>query len=256
SGLYLFEGYTYGTAMPVYVEFPKDDGGGIPPGARAAVEKRMFVTTDPPQEGSWHWDSEQAAEYRPREQWIPGTKITVRIGFGGLPLGGGRFGDQDRTANVTIANRTMVLLADNATKTMTVSQDGQQVQSFPISLGKASTPSSYGNMVLMSRERTSRFISRTPGDSYDTVVEYAERLTWGGEYIHAAPWSEEDQGYRNVSHGCINLSTGNAAWLYENSMVGDMIIVRGTENKLAQGNGWTVWDLSWDQVVAGSALRK
>jgi lipoprotein-anchoring transpeptidase ErfK/SrfK len=237
--------------MPIVVEFPANEGGGIPNDQRATVERRMFVTSDPPQLGSWHWDSGEAVEYRPKENWLPGTKLSVRIGFGGLPLGDGRYGDSDHTANVTIADRTMVFTADNATKTMTVTRNGQTVQSFPISLGKPSTPSSYGNMVLMTRERVAHF--DVPGE-YVVDVDYGERLTWGGEFIHAAPWSVGDQGYRNVSHGCINVATGNAGWVYENSLVGDLVVVKSTEQKLIQGNGWTVWDIPWEEVVKGSAL--
>ncbi|WP_018351612.1 L,D-transpeptidase [Longispora albida] len=255
SGLYLFDGQVYGTAMPIVVEFPIKEGGGIPAAQRATVERRLFVKSDPPQVGAWHWDSDQAVEYRPKEQWKPGTKLSVRVGFEGLPLGDGRYGDVDRTASATIGDRSMVFTADNATKTLTVTRDGTVVQTYPISLGKPSTPSSYGNLVIMSRERTSHFVSTTPGDSYDQVVDYGERLTWGGQYIHAAPWSVDDQGVRNVSHGCVNLSTENAGWVFENSLIGDMVVVKGTEAPLTQGDGWTVWDLTWEQVQAGSAVR-
>src|SRR4029453_1312591 len=43
SGLYLFNGQTYGAAMPVVVEFESD----IPEAARAAGARRLFVKTDP-----------------------------------------------------------------------------------------------------------------------------------------------------------------------------------------------------------------
>lgn len=47
SGLYLFDDKSYGVAMPVVTEFHP----GIPKKDRAAVQKRMFVRTDPPQPG-------------------------------------------------------------------------------------------------------------------------------------------------------------------------------------------------------------
>ncbi len=34
-------------------------------------------------------------------------------------------------------------------------------------------------------------------------------------YVHSAPWSVADQGKRNVSHGCINISPSNAKWFCE-----------------------------------------
>ena len=46
------------------------------------------------------------------------------------------------------------------------------------------------------------------------------RLTWDGQFIHAAPWSVRQQGHVDVSHGCTNISTANAQWIYENSLVG------------------------------------
>jgi hypothetical protein len=36
--------------------------------------------------------------------------------------------------------------------------------------------------------------------------------------------------------------------------VGDPITVRGTGDRLIQGNGWTPWDLSWKDFVKSSAL--
>src|SRR4051794_23557413 len=52
-GLYLFSGNTYGVAMPIALEFSAD----IPATARAAVQRRLFVASNPPQTGGWHWFS-------------------------------------------------------------------------------------------------------------------------------------------------------------------------------------------------------
>ena len=75
---------------------------------------------------------------------------------------------------------------------MTVTQNGQVTKTIPVSLGKPSTPSSSGNLVIMSRHDKYTFDTRRElGTSagYVTDVEFAERLTTGGEFIHAAPWS-------------------------------------------------------------------
>ena len=37
-----------------------------------------------------------------------------------------------------------------------------------------------------------------------------------------------DQGKRNVSHGCINLSPANAKWFYDNFGSGDPVIVKNS----------------------------
>ncbi|MGC4808196.1 Ig-like domain-containing protein [Micromonospora sp. DT233] len=253
SGLYLFDDRTYGVAMPVVTEFHP----GIPAKDRAAVQKRMFVRTDPPQPGAWHWVSNGTqAYYRAPEYWKAGTKITVRIGLAGIPLSNGRYGNVDRSATAKIG-RSFVMKVDNADKKMTVTQDGQVVRTIPVSLGKKSTPSSSGTMVVMEKKESTTFDTRddpNPANRYVTEIDFAQRLTWGGEYIHAAPWSEHVQGRQNVSHGCVNVSMAQAKWLFSQTKVGDPITIKGTERKLVAGNGWTAWNLSWAAFVKGSAL--
>jgi lipoprotein-anchoring transpeptidase ErfK/SrfK len=253
TGLYLFDGNEYGVAMPVVVEFIQP----IPEDARADVQRRMFVTTDPPQPGVWSWHPlGTVAFYRAPEYWEPGTTLEVRIALDGHPTGEGRYGDQDRSATATIGRR-LEIEVDNDTKQLSVYQDGELLREMPASLGKPSTPSSYGIMVVMSKERETvfdTFDELGPEEGYRLDIEYAMRLTWGGEFVHSAPWSVGDQGVRNVSHGCVNLAPGNAQWLFNKALVGDPVTVTGTERALEHGNGWTAWDLSWEEFVEGSAL--
>jgi len=252
TGLYLFDNKTYGVAMPVVVEFSP----GIKKADRAAVQKRMFVKTDPPQPGAWSWTSSGTqAYYRAPEYWQTGTKLTVRIAVGGLPTGGGRYGDQDRSAAAKIG-RSLIMKVSNKTKKMTVIENGETIRTMPVSLGKPSTPSSSGTMVVMDKKESTIFdTTDTDGAAgYRETIAYAQRLTWSGQYIHSAPWSVGDQGHRNVSHGCVNLSPSNARWIFGKTLIGDPITVTGTEDKLVQGNGWTPWDLSWKDFIKGSAL--
>jgi lipoprotein-anchoring transpeptidase ErfK/SrfK len=112
-------------------------------------------------------------------------------------------------------------------------------------------------MVVMEKLRKTVFDTYAelgPQEGYRVDIEYAQRLTWGGEFIHSAPWSVGDQGRRNVSHGCVNVSPSNAAWLFGITKVGDPVTIKGTETKVGRGNGWTIWNLSWDEYVEGSAL--
>jgi lipoprotein-anchoring transpeptidase ErfK/SrfK len=253
TGLYLFDDHTYGVAMPVVVEF----NPGIKKKDRAAVQKRLFVQTEPAQPGAWSWTpSGTQVYYRAPEYWQPGTKITVRSAVGGLPTGDNIYGDKDRSATAKIG-RSFEMSVDNKTKKMTVEQDGKVVKTMPVSLGKKSTPSSSGTMVVMQKMAETVFdTTDTDGaDGYRTEIQYAQRLTWSGQYIHSAPWSVGDQGRRNVSHGCVNVSPSNARWLFDKTLVGDPIVVKGTGDKLAYGNGWTPWDLSWEEFVKGSALK-
>ncbi|MFY1633748.1 Ig-like domain-containing protein [Solwaraspora sp. WMMB335] len=253
TGLYLFEGRTYGVAMPVVVEFFP----GIPEKQRAGVQRRMFVSTDPPQPGTWYWVSNGTqAFYRAPDFWQAGTTLSTRIALAGHPTGDGRYGDMDRSATATIGEK-VTMEVDNASKQLSLFKDDKLVKQMPVSLGKASTPSSSGTMVVMDKQEQTvfdTFAELGPTEGYRTDISFAQRITWGGEFIHAAPWSVGDQGVRNVSHGCVNLSMDNAKWLFNQTAVGTPITVKGTERKLVDGNGWTAWNLSWAEFVKGSAL--
>jgi lipoprotein-anchoring transpeptidase ErfK/SrfK len=140
---------------------------------------------------------------------------------------------------------------------MTVTKDGQVVKSIPVSLGRPNMPSCSGTMVIIERLAKTVFDTTTdpnPDNRYRTDIEYAQRLTWSGQFIHAAPWSVSDQGKRNVSHGCVNMSTDNAKWLFDQTVVGVPVIVKGTPRPLEYGNGWTDWNKTWDDYVKGSAI--
>jgi Uncharacterized protein conserved in bacteria len=250
---------TYGIGMPIVIRFDTL----VPESARAAIQRRMFVETNPPQEGIWHWmsssyhDPGSEVHYRPKEYWQPGTTVHVRVATGGMPWGiEGVYGGNDLTLDFTIGEAN-IMEVDNATKQMTFIRNGQAIKTIPVSLGKPSTPSSYGTTVIMSKHAEYTFDTRRENGvdgGYVVDVEYAERLTTGGEFIHAAPWSVAQQGNTNVSHGCINMSTENARWIYENTYVGDPVITRGTEVPLAWGNGFTDWNIPWEEYVKGSAI--
>ncbi len=239
----------YGVAMPLVIRFDED----VPKSARAAVEKRLFVTSEPAQRGAWNWFSDTEVHYRTEKYWQEGTKFHLRVGTGGLRLGDGAYGGGDLTVDASIGDK-VEMVTDNATKMMTVTVHDQVVRTIPVSLGKPSKPSSSGHMVVMAKAQSEVFVGTDPGDSYRTTVYWTQRLTIGGEYLHAAPWSEGDQGKRNVSHGCTNMSTENAKWLWQLTHVGDPVTVTGTGAKLDWGNGYTDWDVSFDLYLRGSAL--
>ena len=250
---FIGDNQTVGIGMPIILDF----GLAVPKEHRAEIEKRLFVTSDPPQEGTWNWYSTEHNEqdlvhYRPKEFWQPGTTVNVRIATGGLWWGiKDWYGRHDLTIQFTIGKAT-IMEVDNATKMMTVTQDGQVLKTIPVSLGKPATPSSSGTMLIISKEAARNL--RDDAFGYDVPVTHAMRLTWGGEFIHAAPWSVPSQGKRNVSHGCVNMSTENAAWLFDIAQIGDPVTVKGTEVNLKWGNGWTDWNVPWEEYVKGSAI--
>ncbi|MFD2764435.1 L,D-transpeptidase [Micromonospora eburnea] len=249
---FLGDNQVVGVGMPLIVKFSR----AIPQDYRDDVQRRMTVTASPVQEGIWRWISPTEVHYRPKEFWQANSTVTYRVQAGGLPLGDGWYGRSDLTVDIKIGP-SFVMTVENSTKRMTVTKNGKVVKTIPVSLGKKSTPSSSGTMVVIEKKRHTvfdTFEELGPADGYRTEIDYAQRLTWGGEFIHAAPWSEGVQGRQNVSHGCVNVSMKDGAWLFANTRLGDPITVKGTERKLQNGNGWTDWNMSWDEYVKGSAL--
>ena len=89
---------------------------------------------------------------------------------------------------------------------------------------------------------------------YRLKTEWAMRLTWSGEFLHSAPWSVGSQGSANVSHGCTDLSPSNAKWLFDHSKMGDVVKFVGSQRKLEEYNGYTMWNQTASQWAQKSAL--
>jgi len=251
---FLGDGAVVGVGMPIILRVDR----AIPKDQRAAVQRRLIVTTTPVQEGIWTWYSDTELHWRPKEFWQAGTKVLVNMRVGGLPCGGGYFGRTDLTLDFSTGASLVMTVDDKASpKVMTVTKDGRVLKKIPVSLGRTSMPSSSGTMVVIEKLPKTVFDTRddpNPANRYVTPIDYAQRLTWGGEFIHSAPWSVDDQGKRNVSHGCINMSPANAKWLFSQTLVGSPVTVKGTSRALEYGNGWTDWDKPWDEYVKGSAI--
>jgi lipoprotein-anchoring transpeptidase ErfK/SrfK len=241
-----------GVGMPLVIRF----GRSVPKSLRDDVQRRMTVTSTPAQPGIWHWVSGSEVQYRPKVFWKANTKLSVRVAARGVAMGGGWYGRSDITVRAKVGS-ALIMTVSNSNKRMTVKRNGKTLRTIPVSLGKRSTPSSSGTMLVMEKLRKTvfdTFDELGPEEGYRTDIEYAQRLTWGGEFIHSAPWSVGSQGRTNVSHGCVNMSPANAAWLFGITKMGDPVTIKGTERRLANGNGWTAWNLSWAQWVKGSAL--
>ncbi len=243
-----------GTAMPLIFQLTRD----IPQGARAALQRRMIVTTTPAVEGVWNWYSPKELHWRPKDFWQAGTKIFVDARVGGVPCGDGHFGKRNLTLSLTTGRQLIMTVDDRSSpKVMVVTVNGQEVKRIPVSLGKPEWQSSSGVMVIIEKKAKDTFDTRNDPNArekYVADVEYAQRITWSGEHIHAAPWSVQHQGVRNVSHGCINMSTANAKWLFEQTRVGDPVITSNTGATLKYGDGWTDWSKSFEEYAKGSAI--
>ena len=108
----------------------------------------------------------------------------------------------------------------------------------PVSTGKDGFLTRNGTKVIMEKhvlkimDATTIGISKSDPEYYRLEVPYAMRVTWSGEFVHAAPWSVGSQGRDNVSHGCVGMSMSNAIWLFNQTTVGDVVQVNGSPRTL------------------------
>jgi lipoprotein-anchoring transpeptidase ErfK/SrfK len=253
TGLSPYGGSVVGVGMPVIMTFDQ------PVERKAAVEQNLSVSTHPATVGGWYWVNDQMVRWRPKTYWTPGTDVTVRSHLEGVNLGNGIWGDDDDMARFSVGDST-VSTVDIGKHMMTVQQNGHVVRKVPVTTGKPGWDTRIGTKVIISKQRKvvmdAATIDVAKGDPeyYRLDVSYAMRLTWSGEYIHAAPWSVSSQGIENVSHGCTGMSLQNARWFYSISKPGDVVnYIDGTKT-MEPWNGYTDWNLSWNQWKNGSAL--
>jgi lipoprotein-anchoring transpeptidase ErfK/SrfK len=244
---------TYGVGMPIVVTFDH------PVPDRAAAQEQLDVSSLPAQPGSWYWVNDQMVRYRPKTYWEPGTRVTVKSTLDGVRLGKGVWGDDVDVAAFDIGD-AMISTVDISTHQMTVRRNGEVIRTLPVTTGKPGWDTRLGVKVIMSKQPEVTMdaetidVAKDDPEYYRLKVQWAMRLTWSGEYLHAAPWSVADQGHANVSHGCTGMSTENAAWLYSVSRVGDVVnYVNGTRS-WEPWNGYTDWNIPWSEWQQGSAL--
>ncbi len=249
------DGETVGVGMPVIVQFD------VAVSDKASIEKHLAVRSSPQQPGAWHWISDNEVHWRPKSYWQPGTQVTVDADINSIPAGNGIYGQVSRSTGFTVGD-AVVSRVDIAAHTMKVFKNGTLLRTLPITTGKAGFTTRSGTKVIMEKFRERRMNSETVGISqsnpeyYDIDdVEYAMRLTYSGEFIHAAPWSVGSQGSDNVSHGCTGMSTANAAWLYNASKRGDVVEYVGSDRWMTMDNGYGDWNATFSDYKAGSALH-
>jgi lipoprotein-anchoring transpeptidase ErfK/SrfK len=247
-------GETVGVGMPVIVTFD------IPVTDRAAFERHMTVRSQPKQAGTWHWVSGQEAHWRPKTYWRPGSEVTVDVDVNSVPAGNGIYGQESRHVEFEIGD-SVVSKIDVDAHVMRVFVNGGLARTIPISAGKPGWETRSGTKVIIEKYRTKRMNAATIGVSEDdpeyydlSNVEYAMRVTYSGEFLHAAPWSVGSQGSANVSHGCVGMSTEDAAWLYNITKRGDVVEVTGSDRYMTLTNGYGDWNEDFKTYAEGSAL--
>jgi lipoprotein-anchoring transpeptidase ErfK/SrfK len=260
----LHDGGTYGVGTVVVAHFDEQIAD------RAAAERQLSVTTNPTVQGSWFWVDSQNAHWRPEHYYAAGTTVTAEAKVYGIALGDGLFGQDDTRVSFRIGD-AHISIADDATKQVSVFDNGALVRTMPTSMGMGGTeavaghtislwtpPGIYtvidkGNPVVM--DSSTFGLPKNSRLGYRETINYATKISTDGIYLHELDATVWAQGHRDTSHGCLNLNADNARWFYDFSVPGDVVEIRnsgGPPLTLAQNGDWT---LSWDEWRNGSALK-
>jgi lipoprotein-anchoring transpeptidase ErfK/SrfK len=227
--LFPANGSTVGVAQPIIINFPGpvDDAG--------ATENAIHISSEPPVEGKFYWMTPTQLRWRPMTFWPAHTAVNV---------------DASGTASSFQTGDTLIATANDPTHQLVVTRNGAVEKTIPMSMGMSAgghqTPN--GTYYVQEKKPSVVMDSSTYGVpvsstyGYKTTVELAVRFDDTGDYVHSAPWSVDDQGKRDVSHGCINISPTNAQWFFDNFKAGDPIVVSnssgGTYSRHDGSNDW------------------
>jgi lipoprotein-anchoring transpeptidase ErfK/SrfK len=215
--------------------------------AQTAIESHLSIAMSKPVPGGWHWFSSVELHFRPTSYWPVGDQVEVNGNLNGWDLGGGAWGEGTVSTAFVIGN-SHISVVNLATHEMTVTDNGQVLYSWPISAGATEWPTQDGTHIVLDRESVVHMISSSVGIPVKSPAGYNELVYWdvhisdSGEYVHAAPWSVTEQGFENVSHGCVNLAPARAEAFFHFSRVGDVIeVIDGVRPPLQGDHGVIDW---------------
>lgn len=201
---------------------------------------------------------------------MPGTTVTAEARIYGVLFGKGIFGQEDTHVSFKIGE-SHVSVANDATKQVSVFENGKLVRTMPTSMGMGGTqqiagqtlsfwtpPGIYtvldkGNPVVM--DSSTFGLPKNSRLGYREIINYAVRISADGIYLHELDNTGWAQGNTDTSHGWLNLNAANAKWFFDFSEPGDVVEVRNTGGppvQLAQNGDWSA---PWDQWRKGSARK-
>ena len=248
------DGSTPGVGMPVIAYFSRTISSAV---AFSAATK---VTVNGTQvKGAWFFETSAAnkgypieGHYRLQNYWPAHATVHMDLPVKGLSAGGNLAFEDSLTLDFT-TGAANISTVDDSTHMMTVTTDGKPYGTFPVSLGASDTPTLRGTKVIMEKGRD--ISMRGPG-YFDAHVKDTQRLTYGGEYLHGAPWNLGNIGRADSSNGCTNLRPTDAAKLYGFLSVGDVVVYPNASGPRMQlGQGYGDWNLPWAQWQTGGAVH-
>ncbi|WP_428342786.1 L,D-transpeptidase [Mycobacterium sp.] len=223
-------GSTVGVAEPIIINFAR------PIADQHMAEQAIHVSSTPPVSGKFYWLTSSQVRWRPLSFWPAHTAVHV---------------DAAGTQNNFVTGDALLATADDATHQLVVARNGAVEQTFPMSMGMAAgghqTPN--GTYYVLDKKAKVVMDSSTYGVpvnstyGYKVDVQDAVQFDNSGDYVHSAPWSVSDQGKRDVSHGCINISPTNAKWFFANFGAGDPIVVKNSVGTYSKNDGSNDWQL-------------
>jgi lipoprotein-anchoring transpeptidase ErfK/SrfK len=219
-----------GAAKPIYINFAR------PIADRALAEQAIHISSVPPVPGRFYWTSDTQVRWRPQDFWPAGTVVNI---------------DASGTKSSFTVPEQLVATIDDATHQMTVVRNGKVEKTIPVSMGMSAGGHTTPNGTYYVLEKFPHIVmdSSTYGvpvnsaNGYKVDVDLAVRIDNSGNFVHSAPWSVADQGKRNVSHGCINISPENAKWFYDNFGSGDPIVIKNSKGLYNQPDGASDWQM-------------
>ncbi|MGB0971317.1 MAG: L,D-transpeptidase [Mycobacterium sp.] len=221
-------GSMVGVAKPIVINFQR------PIADRPLAVRAVHISSDPPVPGKFYWMTSTQLRWRPIDFWPANT--TVSIDAGGTK-------SSFRTGD------SLVATIDDLTHQMEVMRNGTLERTIPVSLGKPGYETPNGTYYVLEKFADMVMDSSTYGvpvdsaEGYKLKVKDAARINNAGIFVHGAPWSVADQGKRNVSHGCPNLSPANAQWFYDNFGSGDPVVVKNSVGIYDENDGAQDWQI-------------
>jgi lipoprotein-anchoring transpeptidase ErfK/SrfK len=243
-------GQSYGVGMPILLYFSHRITD------RAAVERSLQVTTSKPVIGAWYWDDScgtapTCAYFRPRDYWPAGTTVSFTGHLDGVEGAPGVYGYHTLTQSFRIGESVIAVGSPKTHRTQ-IYVGGKLRYNWPISTGRPGDDTPNGSYLTIEKENPVQMT----GPGYSLSVPWSVRFTWSGDYYHDAYWSVGEQGFDNVSHGCVNLSPADSEIYYNLAVPGDPITITGSHKSGTWDNGWTMWFMTWPQYLKGSALHQ